>query len=203
MIGLPGAVAADGADITTTLDLKDLPTTTVSTNDTVYVEKFTVSFTVRDVVCAQAATFEATLAATGTVGSPQDPAPEDPAAPANSTVAFEFTPAKAAFLLSAGQYVVTPYSQTVEATMLVRPSSIPHDGLDVAVKVSATVPPGNNGCQGQGTVGATKEAPEYTVHFGRGTEPAPLTPTPEMPSVGFVLGSLAALGGLVLRRRSA
>jgi len=191
------SVAAQVGSTAATIQIKDLATGTSFTNDTVFIEKFTVQVRAQNMVCSSNTNLVVNIAATSSRSSMQS----DGAS--NWTVAFELTPSQSAFAVPAGQYVTTPYEGSQESSLVVRPSSIPNGGTDVPVSLKATMSP-VAGCQGDKPVAASPQEADFTVHFGRGTEAAPIQTTPEMPGPGVALLALALVVGLlVMRRRGA
>jgi hypothetical protein len=193
LLFLPTVSAQTGPVLT--LNLVDLPTGPVTTNETLYVEIFSIHVTAQNIVCPATkfrVMVEPTLQATSTQSS----------GGANSTVDFDLTPDQPAMDVPAGEYVSQKYDASLEATLVIEPQSIPYNGRDVPLGLKATMQ-SNSDCKANGDVKAPDATQPLTIRFARGTEAAPVTPSPAMPGPGLALLGLGLLAAAVVfsRRR--
>lgn len=177
------------ADALVVLTFDNVPASEVSTNETVYVEIFTVHVVARNVVCGAGSRIDVTV-------TPSSGAPNGTS---NATVGFELTHPTVTFPVPAGVYFAQPFEGREEVTLQIRPRSIPFEGSQVPVALDGTAT--QTGCQGNSQVAPASASQEFTVNFRRGTEEPPAVTSPEVPGFGWGL-VVAGLGAVFVLRRA-
>lgn len=194
-LAAPSALAQSAS---ATVAVSDVPTSTARTNETQYFEPFTVKVTLSNLVCPTNAGFPVTLSAKAGVAT----SVQGGAVPTNVSITFQFASDHPVVAVPAGIYVdATKFSGQTDASFVIHPTMIPYGGLDVPVTLAAALPDDAHGCQKSGSVAAQAAPATWTVHFGRGTEPAPVTTQPKMPGPGALALGLAVVGVVGLMRR--
>lgn len=172
-----------------TLQITDVPSAPVAVNASTAVIPVHVTLSISNLLCASTSTATFPVALT--------------VAMANSTDAgVTVTPSTLEFQVGTGQYVVSGYSQSLPATVVVTHTKNAAEALRVNGTLTATLSGGAATCPGSPSSATPASAP-FSVQFQAPPGTRPLQSGNEVPSpaLGLVVVALAAVALVVSRRK--